>query len=72
MQLTAAHSDRAPETYILKAKTQGKREKSAVYTAFGIAYAGAGRGSRTLTVSLPPDFESGASANFAIPATRVL
>ena len=29
---------------------------------------GAGRETRTLTVFPPPDFESGASANFAIPA----
>jgi hypothetical protein len=31
---------------------------------------GAGRGNRTPTVSLPPDFESGASTSSAIPAER--
>src|SRR5688572_15187173 len=32
--------------------------------------AGAGRGTRTPTVSLPADFESAASTSSAIPATR--
>ena len=31
-------------------------------------YAGAGGGGRTRTVSLPPDFESGTSANSITPA----
>ena len=34
----------------------------------GVLLLGAGSGGRTRTVSLPPDFESGTSANSIIPA----
>ena len=39
-----------------------------IYRLTGYTYVGAEGRSRTDTVLLPPDFESGASTNFATPA----
>src|ERR1035437_1045009 len=43
---------------------------SSIVHLFPYLHFGAERGNRTPTVSLPPDFESGASTSSAIPAER--
>ena len=51
---------------LLFADLWGEKEKS--HTIVRLPLLGAGGGGRTRMVSLPPDFESGASANSTTPA----
>lgn len=60
------HFKRPPELRIKEAPQPVNQPDAGLFVFFGN---GAGRGNRTLMVSLPPDFESAASASFAIPAT---
>ncbi len=62
------HNGTARRAEVIDSTARQEKRPASHSLAGRSIYRGAGRGSRTPTVSPPADFESAASANFAIPA----